>query len=191
MPTSAIVADRCLRAICTEMASNHKAFDRKQALRHGINGQKKALQSHSAEQRRTGRPGPRLRTAGAMKQGVGISSPSRVRRTSATGQTSCCLPAIMTRCERVGASPKRSAIGRGTTRRVAPVSTRNSVSSLRPVGPVSDPFTKKSPISSYRGFIIADGCLHGIHNFSLRHRRISFRSAIAAMRLRSGCDRAW
>ncbi len=46
-----------------------------------------------------------------------------------------------------GSWASRSASDRGTTSRVAPVSTRSSASSLRPVGPVRRPLTRNSPIA--------------------------------------------
>ena len=84
---------------------------------------------------------------GAIKHGVVISSPLRANRASAMGQTSRCAPAITTLCERVVLSSSLSASERGTTLSVAPVSTRSSTSSTRPLGPVKRPLTWNSPIS--------------------------------------------
>jgi len=72
----------------------------------------------------------------AIRQGVVTSWPSRRSLTSASGQVSFRPPAVWIGHVRVGRSSSRSARARGTTRNVAPVSTRSSTVSFWPVGPV-------------------------------------------------------
>jgi hypothetical protein len=77
----------------------------------------------------------------AIRHCVVTSGPSSARRTSASGHDSSRPPAVWIGHILSVRKSSRSASERGTTRKVAPVSTRRSTVSLRPVGPVRRPET--------------------------------------------------
>lgn len=91
----------------------------------GLTGTRRRATGSAASKRLSSATAPRSGTpSAAIRHGVVTSSPSRRILTSASGQSSCRPPAVSIGHVRKGRSASRSASARGTTRNVAPVSTR-------------------------------------------------------------------